>query len=396
MTMDIKILNFNEWVNAGISNSLHGKNVYEKRFIDTCLELNEDTQIYFELSDERKNSLDDLIVEKTLEYIKLDGKLYEGFWGSFKHWTKEVGSKAVDLSKKIIGKIGEFVKGVKEAILKVFRYTVSLGKHYAHGKADVILEKHKKNGHKPEENAKEDGKLFMEHLKFTVSGIGYDKYMTSKVDNAKASAQEELKESINMVDIINDFKDSDLFSRLDEEKEVDPDTDPKDLSKDKVEGNVFSRVIHKIVTICTSGLVQMLEHAFKQGNEKVLEMWTSMNNKLGGPQKHSLPAIATIGAFAMTTLLEIGSSLLKKFLLPGSEIIEGIYHGIHATSVMGISNLIIYSLVHSSVLYFIILGVAVVMSTYMLLVELNVFKKSDEVEKEATELYSYERISNLI
>ena len=427
------VLSFDQWLKESMMIEDSVKN-YKKRnkikfWLDEALEINESTNEYFNQSNKYKNNLDNLITKKIIDYVNVDGKINEGFWTDLASKAKEIGGKAVDAAKKIIGKIGEIINNIKFFLKRVFNILIHSGKELVIEQKEMIFGDKQKEAFK-EKMAKEEGDkdkikqeadLVKEHAKYTFSNKPFEKEFDNqaneKVNDIKTTIEKDeegnkddadkaikdigVKESF--IDILSLFKDNNILEKILNNDKIlfekdEEDIKPTKLNDQTIQTNKLFVVINKIVDYLTSSILNYFETFIKSASKELFNSWTSWNNKRGGPQASKMPILSTAISGSIILLLEQLTVLFKKILETTKlgAALDVIYYSIHLASVMGIINIILYTLLHNKTVYFVLFGIGLITSTIFLMQELGIMPEDNIKEILAIKSPDHEVVTKLV
>lgn len=413
--MNNYVMDFDSWLKEskiwemGIDDYKKMKKV--KRFLDESLELNESTSLYFSATEKYKNALDNLLVECIINYIETDGRMNEGILDKAIEFAKKVGDKAVSKFKEILNNVGEFINQIKFFTKKIFNIVINFTKEFVIKQKDKFLGKKKeeikkkmggKSGEEHKEDIKKDAEIAKQHFEFTLkTGVG--KYLDNDAKAKTGEIEKEVKAEIpedeiktaekqleSFAEILDDMKDVEILEKLNDKENMfeaaEQDIKPMEITDEMVEENKFWKVIGKIFKFITTGFTLLIEKVAKAGSEKIFELWTGLNNKIGGPAASKLPAIALVIGAVVGIIVEVATAVVGP-AKEGNELMmsmgTGIYALIHGTSILGLINVICKFGFHviGGPVYYTVFALTQLFMIFLLLEELGIIEKIEEYFK---------------
>ena len=343
------------------------------RLLERFLPVNEESDEYYQLSEDEKIELDNLIWESIYQYAISD-TINEGFFDPIIQAAKKAGTKGIELAKKVITNVGSILKEAKEYVITGLVAAVKAGKEAAQKGYSMLKDKADEQfGEIKSKASEEEVKKDVTDLKTTINFIlnkipalekEGEKDAMSALKNAdkedieaaqtslaKAGEKEESNESlfyIGMNNVITELKSSrmtDFIQAVMEDVEDSAEEIQDNVEKKKSEGLKsrltsivkshkisIASIIHILVSGVTVFAEAILKALFKLGFKGV----SAIVKSFGGPGVYTFTAITTLLAGVTGLFFEFAADIVGE--ATGTKWLEMVSKALHTTSVVALMS----------------------------------------------------------
>jgi hypothetical protein len=343
------------------------------RLLERFLPVNEESDEYYQLSEDEKIELDNLIWESIYQYAISD-TIDEGFFDPIIQAAKKAGTKGIELAKKVITNVGSILKEAKEYVITGLVAAVKAGKEAAQKGYSMLKDKADEQfGEIKSKASEEEVKKDVTDLKTTINFIlnkipalekEGEKDAMSALKNAdkedieaaqtslaKAGEKEESNESlfyIGMNNVITELKSSrmaDFIQAVMEDVEDSAEEIQDNVEKKKSEGLKsrltsivkshkisIASIIHILVSGVTVFAEAILKALFKLGFKGV----SAIVKSFGGPGVYTFTAITTLLAGVTGLFFEFAADIVGE--ATGTKWLEMVSKALHTTSAVALMS----------------------------------------------------------